>query len=87
LDLNVRAFYKNVGGWAGSLRIFALFGLCSIVLNFITAISRGLVYATLHNLNAGLTLALGDVILAIITIVLAAFFTCVTVIALQDYKS
>jgi hypothetical protein len=83
LNLNVSTFYKRIGGWGGSLRIFALFGLCSVMLNFIISLFRAVVHIVFGGVNQGFLAAFDDVCLAVATIILAVSFICVSVVASQ----
>lgn len=83
LDWPVRGFFARIGGWAGSLRIFALFGLCSLTLNIVTAFFRIFVHGVVGAAHSGLAAALDDAVVAAATLILAILFTCASAAAIK----
>ncbi|NBX66317.1 MAG: hypothetical protein EBQ96_04905 [Proteobacteria bacterium] len=87
IDWPIRDFYSRIGKWSGSLRIFALFAMCSLTMNFFAGICRSLVAAFSGTANNGFVAAFDDAIVAAITLMLSVLFTTVSVAAIQMISS
>jgi hypothetical protein len=75
LEWPVSAFYTRIGKWVGSLRVFALFALCSLLMNFVTGLLRLMVMAAAGPAPGGFAKAFDDGIVAAATLMLAMLFT------------
>lgn len=84
LDMPARALYARIGAWRGSLAVFALYALCSVLLNFITGVARLVVHAVFGLFGKGFVAALDDGVISAMTIVLAVLFTAVTAAAVKS---
>ncbi|MBU6234283.1 MAG: hypothetical protein KGQ41_00420 [Alphaproteobacteria bacterium] len=84
LDWPIRAFYERVGRWGGSLRIFALFGMCSLCVNFLAGVVRTIFKAAFAAVNTGFAAALDDAVLAAAALLLNLLFTTASVAAIRN---
>lgn len=84
LDWPVRDFYERVGRWSGSLRVFALFAMCSLTVNFVAGFLRALVHLVFGGAGDGFASAFDDAVVAALTLLLSLLFMCVSVAAVRD---
>ena len=82
LEWPMQDFYARVGRWSGSLRIFVLFGICSLTVNFVAS-GFNLMVVSLFGESGGFSAAFQDSIVSLATIVLALLFTLSSSVALQ----
>ncbi|HEY8963585.1 MAG TPA: hypothetical protein VIN59_03880 [Alphaproteobacteria bacterium] len=84
LGWDVKGLYERLKGWQGSLRIGALFIICSLIVNVITALVR---YMLLLMGQAGplkgVRAVLDDFVVSISAVALAVLFACATAHALK----
>lgn len=83
LDWPVKSFYERIGRWGGSLRVLALFILCSLVMNVFAGFTRSLIASIGGETPSGFITALDDGVVAIATLLLALLFTCTTAAAVK----
>jgi hypothetical protein len=84
LEWPARGFYARVGGWSGSLRIFALFALCSLVINFLAGFLRmGIMALAAAQPLSGFAAAFDDAVVAAATLLLAVLFTAASAAAVK----
>lgn len=83
LDWPIRDFYSRIGKWMGSLRVFALFAMCSLTMNFLAGFSRALVQLVFSGLGEAFTSMFDDIVVAALTLLLSLLFMCASVSAIQ----
>ena len=83
LDWQVRDMYARLGGWRGSLGVFALFALCSLTVNILASSLRFLLSPFFGSMDAGFGAAFGDAILAAAGVALPVMFTAASIAALK----
>lgn len=83
IDWPIRDFYARIGKWSGSLRIFALFAMCSLTVNFMAGLARALVHLVFDGIDKGVTAAFDDAVVALLTLGLSVLFTTVSIAAIQ----
>jgi|GEM_PF-3257846 len=83
LDWPVRAFFERLGKWGGTLRVFALVALSSMLVNIVGGFLTALIMALGGKEPNGLFQALGDVVLAVSTVAQAVIFTASTAAAVK----
>lgn len=83
LGWQVSGFYERIGKWQGSVRVFCLFALCSIVMNFAAGFARILI-GSFSNSEGGFSAAFDDAAVAAATVMLAVMFTTATAAAIKS---
>lgn len=83
LDWPVSAFYARVGRWAGSLRIFGLFAVCALMMNFVAGFIRLVIAGFSTQPLSGFAAAFDDAAVAAVTLLLAILFTASSAAAVR----
>ncbi|MCB1538195.1 MAG: hypothetical protein H6865_04720 [Rhodospirillales bacterium] len=83
LDWQTQGFYARLGGWGGSLRVFALFALCSLCLSVVITFVQVVIHALAAAPMAGFAAAFDDAAVAAGTLALAILFTACTAAAVR----
>ena len=83
LNWPVDAFFARIGRWSGSLRIFLLFALCSILFNVLAGFLRMVILAVSGKHPGGFAAAFDDGVVAFATVALAVLFTACTAAAVR----
>jgi hypothetical protein len=83
LDWPVAAFYQRIGGWIGSLKIFGLYALCSLLMNIVATLVRSLIATVSGGKASGIMAAFDDGAVAVATLLLAVVFTSASAAAVK----
>jgi len=79
-------FYERLGRWSGSLRVFALFAACSILLNLVIRILNNIVYMTTSGSSA-VSGVLRDIIGSGAAVLMSVMFLCCSIHAVRFMMS
>ncbi len=77
-------FYARLGRWGASLRIFCLFGLCSVSMNLIVTFLRVVIAAVAGEGAGGFAAAFDDGVIALASVILSVVFTTCTAAAIRS---
>lgn len=80
---SVHGFYERLGKWGGSLRVAALFVMCSLTLNIIAAFLHTVINTIARDSASGFVAAFEDAIVAGASLMLAVLFATSTAAAVQ----
>lgn len=83
LEWSVSGFYQRVGKWTGSFRVFGLFMLCALMVNFVAGIATWLLSLVAGSEPGGFAAAFQDAIISASVLLLAVLFTLSTAAAVK----